>query len=270
MTPLRSVARQARARAPPRRRGRARDRLPDRRPVLPTLAREHRAERAAVVDAEGCAAALPRRVVPPAAVRRDGGAEHERPRRRLLPDAASSRRCSRRSRIPPPSATRRSSRTIPVAVAAVQHHRVARGTVRRGGQTYAEVAYPVGDTAVMLSASLHDQLQAVALVRRRVFVAGALAMGFAVLFGYAGASLITRRIRRLETAAERIAEGIFDEPVVDHGSDEVGAARAHVRADAAAAREPRPGPRRVHRQRLARAADAPLLARRLPRAAGRP
>jgi signal transduction histidine kinase len=47
-------------------------------------------------------------------------------------------------------------------------------------------------------------------------------MAFAVLFGYAGASLFTRRIRRLETAAERIAEGRFDQPVVDHGSDEVG------------------------------------------------
>ena len=123
------------------------------------------------------------------------------------------------------SATERDSTELqndPIALTAVMHHRVARGTVRRQGQTYAEVAYPVGDRAVMLSASLHDQLQAVALVRRRVFVAGALAMAFAVLFGYAGASLITRRIRRLETAAERIAEGVFDQPVVDHGSDEVG------------------------------------------------
>jgi two-component system, OmpR family, sensor kinase len=123
------------------------------------------------------------------------------------------------------SATERDSTELqndPVALAAVQHRRAARGTVRRDGQSYAEVAYPVGDAAIMLSAPLHDQLQAVALVRRRVFVAGGLAMAFAVLFGYAGASLITRRIRRLETAAERIAEGRFDQPVVDHGSDEVG------------------------------------------------
>ncbi len=123
------------------------------------------------------------------------------------------------------SATERDSSELqndPVALAAVQHHRPSRGTVRRQGESFAEVAYPVGDAAVMLSAPLHDQLQAVALVRRRVFVAGTLAMAFAVLFGYAGASLITRRIRRLEAAAERIAEGRFDQPVVDHGSDEVG------------------------------------------------
>ncbi len=122
------------------------------------------------------------------------------------------------------SATERDSTELqddPVALAAVRSRAFTRGTVNRQGQSYAEVAYPLGSRVVMLSASLHDQLQAVALVRRRVFVAGALAMTFAVLFGYAGASLITRRIRRLETAAERIAQGDFEQPVVDHGSDEV-------------------------------------------------
>ena len=123
------------------------------------------------------------------------------------------------------SATERDSTELqndPVALRAILRHTLARGTVRRQHQTFAEVAYPVGDTAIMLSTSLHDQLQAVALVRRRVFIAGAIATAFAVLFGYAGASLFARRVRRLETAAERIAEGLFDQPVVDHGSDEVG------------------------------------------------
>ena len=123
------------------------------------------------------------------------------------------------------SSTERDSTELqndPVALRAVMHKTLARGTVTRQGQTYAEVAYPVVDAAILLSAPLHDQLQAVALVRRRVFIAGGLAMAFAVFFGYAGASLFTRRVRRLETAAERIAEGLFDQPVVDHGSDEVG------------------------------------------------
>ena len=123
------------------------------------------------------------------------------------------------------SATERDSAELqndPVALAAIRQRALARGTARRGSQTYAEVAYPVGGSVIMLSAPLHDQLQAVALVRKRVVVAGALSMLFAVLFGYAGASLFTRRVRRLETAAERIAEGLFDQPVVDHGSDEVG------------------------------------------------
>ena len=40
--------------------------------------------------------------------------------------------------------------------------------------------------------------------------------------GYAGSWVFARRIRRLERAAERIADGMFDEPVIDLGHDEVG------------------------------------------------
>ena len=100
---------------------------------------------------------------------------------------------------------------------------LARGTVTRDGQTYAEVAYPLGASVVLLSASLHDQLQ---VVSRR-----------------APAGLRRRRARdRLRRAArlrgrERSSRagsagsstrpsgsrpGSFDEPVVDHGSDELG------------------------------------------------
>jgi two-component system, OmpR family, sensor kinase len=110
----------------------------------------------------------------------------------------------------------------PLAVDAAQHQTLARGTVSRGGQTYAEVAYPLGGAVILLAAPLHDQLQAVSLVRRRVFVAGALAIAFTLALAYAGASLFSRRIKRLETAADRIAAGRFDEAVVDSGSDELG------------------------------------------------
>jgi len=44
----------------------------------------------------------------------------------------------------------------------------------------------------------------------------------ALVLGYALAAMHARRIRRLERAAERIAGGRFDEPVVDNGSDELG------------------------------------------------
>ena len=82
-----------------------------------------------------------------------------------------------------------------VAFDAISRSTLARGTVQRGGQTYAEVAYPVGTSVILFSASLHDQLQAVSVVRTRVFVAGGIAMVFAVFLGYAGASLFTRRIK---------------------------------------------------------------------------
>ncbi len=109
-----------------------------------------------------------------------------------------------------------------VAFDAIRKQTLARGLVTRSGQTYAEVAYPIGSSVVMLQSSLHDQLQVVSVVRRRVFEAGALATVFAVLLGYALASLFVRRINRLEYAANRIAAGSFGEPVVDHGSDELG------------------------------------------------
>jgi signal transduction histidine kinase len=110
----------------------------------------------------------------------------------------------------------------PVAFDAVRLQTLARGTVTRSGQEQAEVAYPVGPYVVMLAASLHDQLQVVSVVRTRVLVAGALAMAFAALLGYGGASVFTRRIRRLEEAADLIAAGNFEQPIVDHGSDELG------------------------------------------------
>jgi two-component system, OmpR family, sensor kinase len=110
----------------------------------------------------------------------------------------------------------------PVAFDAVRRQTLARGTVSRHGQTYAEVAYPLGSAVILLTAPLHDQLQTVAVVRERVFVAGALALAFAVALAYAGARLFARRITRLEAAADGIAAGRFDEAVVDSGSDELG------------------------------------------------
>ena len=142
------------------------------------------------------------------------------------------------------------------------------GIVTRHGEKYAEVAAPVRARSVVLLASpLRAQLQTVSVVRRRLLIAGGVSTVFAVLVGYAGASLFARRLRRLEQAAERIAAGNFEEPVVDAGRDEVGQlARGFERMRLRLSRA-RPRPRRVHRQRLARAANAALLAQRLPRAA---
>ena len=99
-----------------------------------------------------------------------------------------------------------------------------RGTVSRQGDEFAEAALPVtaDGPIVLLSSSLADPLSSVEVVKRRLLAAGAIALLVALLLGYAGASLHARRIRRLERAAERIARGRFDEPVVDGGNDEVG------------------------------------------------
>ncbi|HZU20161.1 MAG TPA: HAMP domain-containing sensor histidine kinase [Gaiellaceae bacterium] len=113
-----------------------------------------------------------------------------------------------------------------VAAAAYRSGRLARGVVTRDGEQFAEVASLVatsgGPSVLLLSSSLHAQLETVTVVRRRVLIAGAVSAVFAILVGYAGASLFARRLRRLEAAAERIAAGDFDEPVVDASEDEVG------------------------------------------------
>ena len=99
-----------------------------------------------------------------------------------------------------------------------------RDTVSRDDERFAEIAFALDYSGAVLlfSAPLGDTLANVDLVRRRVLVAGGIALLIALILGYGGASLFARRIRRLERAADRIAGGSLDEPVVDHGRDEVG------------------------------------------------
>ncbi len=100
---------------------------------------------------------------------------------------------------------------------------LARGTVTRNGQTYAEVAYPLGGSVVLLSASLHDQLQVVVrrpapgLHRRR---AGHGLRRAARVRGRERSSRAGSAGWSSPPTGSRPAD--FDEPVVDHGSDEVG------------------------------------------------
>jgi signal transduction histidine kinase len=96
-------------------------------------------------------------------------------------------------------------------------------TVTSAGKRYAEVGYPLQNGAVvLLRASLRDTLQSIHLVRRRLVIAGLIALATSLLVGYGAAAFFARRLRRLEQAARRIAAGDFSEPVVDRGRDEVG------------------------------------------------
>ena len=96
------------------------------------------------------------------------------------------------------------------------------GRIEREG-SYAEVGYPLlNNRALLVATPLDDVLANVRLVRRSLLVAGAAALAISWLAGYLLAWNFTRRIRRLETAAERVAEGDFETPVVDRGRDEVG------------------------------------------------
>jgi two-component system, OmpR family, sensor kinase len=101
--------------------------------------------------------------------------------------------------------------------------RISRDVVRRRGRQYAEVAVPLFPSRVMLlSASLDDQISTVRRVERRLLYATGAALVVALGLGALVAGIHARRIMRLERAADRIAKGHFDEPVVDKGRDELG------------------------------------------------
>jgi two-component system, OmpR family, sensor kinase len=112
----------------------------------------------------------------------------------------------------------------PVALRAFESRGNVRTTIDQGGERFAKVAVldQTGPRVLLLVASLREQLETVDTVERRLLIAGVLALLGAVAIGYGGSWLFARRLRRLEQAAERIAEGQFDEPIVDHGRDEIG------------------------------------------------
>jgi len=101
---------------------------------------------------------------------------------------------------------------------------IGRGRIDRGGRPYAEVAVPLlpSGNVMLLSSSIEDQLATVRVVKRRLLYATGVALLIAAVLGSAAAAVHARRIRRLERAANRIAEGRFDQPVVDDGKDELG------------------------------------------------
>jgi signal transduction histidine kinase len=114
----------------------------------------------------------------------------------------------------------------PIAKRAFASGRIEAGTVQRGHTHYAEAAQRINylgadQRVVLISTSIQSELDDIQLVRRRILLAGLLGLLVAVGAGFAAASMHARRIRRLERAADRIAHGKFDEPVVDDGSDEL-------------------------------------------------
>ncbi|HEX4520868.1 MAG TPA: HAMP domain-containing sensor histidine kinase [Gaiellaceae bacterium] len=111
----------------------------------------------------------------------------------------------------------------PLVARAERGHGIVSSAVDRDGSTYAEAAVALKGGSVLLVASpLHSDLTSLSVVRRRVLVAVIAATVFAIVLGYGLATLFARRIRRLEAAAERIADGRFDEPVSDNAPDELG------------------------------------------------
>jgi signal transduction histidine kinase len=74
----------------------------------------------------------------------------------------------------------------------------------------------------VLSVDLSDVEETVSVVRRQIIIAGAIAIVMALAAGWFAARAHSRRLRRLEAAAELVAEGDFRTRIPVDSADEVG------------------------------------------------
>ena len=112
----------------------------------------------------------------------------------------------------------------PIAQRAAEHRRRETGIVARGGSQFAEVAVPF-DERLLPARRRTDRRHArdrLACPRASLLPPAVIALLAAALVGFFLARVFARRVHRLERAAERIAGGRFDEPVVDPSADEIG------------------------------------------------
>jgi signal transduction histidine kinase len=120
----------------------------------------------------------------------------------------------------------RSSRDVatdPVALAALVSGQVEHGRVMHEEGDFANVAVPLdGEVVVLFMAPLADSLATVELVEQRLLLATAFALILALVLALTAAGMLSARLLRLEAAAERIAGGDFDQPIIDRESDEIG------------------------------------------------
>jgi signal transduction histidine kinase len=83
-------------------------------------------------------------------------------------------------------------------------------------------ARPVLGFVAVFSATLSDVEGDVALIRRRIIVAGGIALVIALLAGFLVARALSQRIERMERAARRVAAGDFSARFVSDRADELG------------------------------------------------
>jgi len=115
---------------------------------------------------------------------------------------------------------------LPAATAAAAG-RVASGVERVGGERVGETAVALSSGGeprwvAVFSSPLGDVEDNVDLIRRQILIAGAIAIVAAAFAGYFVARAHSRRLRRLEDAAEQVAEGNFSVPIPIDSRDEVG------------------------------------------------
>jgi len=119
------------------------------------------------------------------------------------------------------------SPSYPAALAAIETGAQSTAVERIGGERLGETAVPLsldGEPVwvAVLTTPLDDVEDSVTLIQRQILIAGLIALTFALAAGWLAARGHARRLRRLEEAAERVAEGDFSSPIPIDQPDEVG------------------------------------------------
>src|SRR5690606_35887291 len=117
--------------------------------------------------------------------------------------------------------------SYPAAVQAAASRGVVTAVERIGDERIGETAVPVlvdGEPRwiAVFSTSLADVEDNVELIQRQILIAGTIALLAALVAGWLAARAHARRLRRLEDAAEKVAEGDFGTPIPVDSGDEVG------------------------------------------------
>jgi two-component system, OmpR family, sensor kinase len=102
----------------------------------------------------------------------------------------------------------------------------AAGVQSLGGERSAEVAMAIPPSRpawiAVFSEPLGEVDGNVALIKRQILIAGGIALALALLAGLWAARAISRRLSRLEDAAQKVADGDFATPIPVDSSDELG------------------------------------------------
>ena len=119
--------------------------------------------------------------------------------------------------------------SAPAAKAAVRSGRVTRGSEAGADGPLAEVAVPLRaqprgpvEAVAVYTTPMVDVQRNVAVIRKQILIAGALALAIAVLAGWLIARALAQRVKRLEKAAEQVAAGDFSRPIPVDSDDELG------------------------------------------------
>jgi signal transduction histidine kinase len=102
------------------------------------------------------------------------------------------------------------------------------GVERVAGVRTGEVAIPLSSDGAaprwvaVFSSSLAEVEDNVALIQRQILIAGTIALSAALLAGFFAARATSQRLRRLERAAQQVAEGDFAVQIPVDSADEVG------------------------------------------------